>query len=76
MWKERPRLRRYLRAYAWWFGSVAVVYSCYFALVAWRHGSAYAFSGENLLWFGKNLLFMLFVSGLVALPNSAAKSDD
>jgi hypothetical protein len=66
---------RFFRSFRMYLAIVLGLLSAYFVYVIASHGSTFAFSVENLKWFGSSLVFYSTVAGLVAALSCLTRTD-
>ena len=66
---------RFFRSFRICLAIVLGLLSAYFVYVIASHGSTFAFSVENLKWFGSSLLFYPAMAGLVAALDCLTRTD-
>ena len=66
---------RFFRNFCMYLAIVLGLLSAYFVYVIASHGSTFAFSVENLKWFGSSLLFYSAMAGLVAALDCLTRTD-
>ena len=72
---SRKFQERFFRSFRMYLAIVIGLLSAYFVYVIASHGSTFAFSVENLKWFGSSLVFSSAMAGLVAALACLTSSD-